>query len=170
MEECRPCPVFASVILTFALQLRKKHGKTSFRVVEEWVRVVEVWVRVVEERNGFYTFIALKGPSRDSVVILDKDNRIPSSINRQSRPFFFCGCWRVLFPEVNLPMIESDHKINLAKKLKISGNKLCRLRGGGIYCWASIFPLAFSTTRPAELALCAGRTLPSRKSLGTHFR
>jgi len=31
-EECRPCPVFASFTLTFALQLRKKHGKTSVRV------------------------------------------------------------------------------------------------------------------------------------------
>jgi hypothetical protein len=26
-EECGPCPVFARYILTFALQLRKKHGK-----------------------------------------------------------------------------------------------------------------------------------------------
>jgi hypothetical protein len=32
MEECGPCPVFASYILAFALQLRKKHGKTSVRV------------------------------------------------------------------------------------------------------------------------------------------
>jgi hypothetical protein len=28
-EECRPCPVFASYTMAFALQLRKKHGKTS---------------------------------------------------------------------------------------------------------------------------------------------
>ena len=28
-EECGPCPVFASCTLEFALQLRKKHGKTS---------------------------------------------------------------------------------------------------------------------------------------------
>ena len=35
LEECRPCPVFASYILAFALQLRKMHGKTSFRVAEE---------------------------------------------------------------------------------------------------------------------------------------
>ena len=27
-EECGPCPVFASYALAFALQLRKKHGKT----------------------------------------------------------------------------------------------------------------------------------------------
>jgi len=34
-EECGPCPVFASYTLAFALQLRKKHGKTSVSVAEE---------------------------------------------------------------------------------------------------------------------------------------
>jgi len=32
MGECGPCPVLASYTLAFALQLRKKHGKTSVRV------------------------------------------------------------------------------------------------------------------------------------------
>jgi hypothetical protein len=32
---CWPCPVFASYTLVFALQLSKKHGKTSVRVVEK---------------------------------------------------------------------------------------------------------------------------------------
>jgi len=32
LEECGPCPVFGSYTLAFALQLRKKHGKTSVRV------------------------------------------------------------------------------------------------------------------------------------------
>jgi hypothetical protein len=32
MVECGPCPVFASFTLAFALQLRKKHGKTSVTV------------------------------------------------------------------------------------------------------------------------------------------
>jgi len=32
MEECGPCPLFASFALAFALQLRKKHGKTLIRV------------------------------------------------------------------------------------------------------------------------------------------
>jgi hypothetical protein len=32
-EECGPCPVFAGFTLAFALQLRKKHGKTPVRVV-----------------------------------------------------------------------------------------------------------------------------------------
>jgi len=35
LEECGPCPVSAGFTLAFALQLRKKHGKTSVRVVEE---------------------------------------------------------------------------------------------------------------------------------------
>jgi len=34
-EECGPCPVFANYTLAFALQLRKKHGKTSLGVAEE---------------------------------------------------------------------------------------------------------------------------------------
>ena len=34
-EECGLCPVFASYTLAFALQLRKKRGKTSVRVAEE---------------------------------------------------------------------------------------------------------------------------------------
>jgi len=35
LEECGPCPVFAGFALAFALQMRKKHGKTSVRVTEE---------------------------------------------------------------------------------------------------------------------------------------
>jgi hypothetical protein len=35
LEECWPCPVLASYTLAFALQLRKKHGKTSVRVAGE---------------------------------------------------------------------------------------------------------------------------------------
>ena len=32
LEECGPCPILASYTLAFALQPRKKHGKTSVRV------------------------------------------------------------------------------------------------------------------------------------------
>jgi hypothetical protein len=35
LEECGRCPVFARYTLAFALQIRKKHGKTSARVVGE---------------------------------------------------------------------------------------------------------------------------------------
>jgi hypothetical protein len=34
-QECGPCPVFARYTLAFALQPRKKHGKTSVRVAGE---------------------------------------------------------------------------------------------------------------------------------------
>jgi uncharacterized protein YceK len=32
VEECWPCPVFASFTLSFGLKLKKKHGKTSVKV------------------------------------------------------------------------------------------------------------------------------------------
>jgi len=34
LGECGPCPVLASCTLAFALQLRKKHGKTPARVAD----------------------------------------------------------------------------------------------------------------------------------------
>jgi len=46
VEECGLCPVFASFTLAFALQLRKKHGKTSVRVRKTSVRLRETSVRV----------------------------------------------------------------------------------------------------------------------------
>jgi hypothetical protein len=36
-EEGGPCPAFAGITLAFALQLRKKHGKTSVRVVKNLI-------------------------------------------------------------------------------------------------------------------------------------
>jgi hypothetical protein len=35
LEECGPCPDMARYILAFALQMRKKHGKSSVRVVKQ---------------------------------------------------------------------------------------------------------------------------------------
>ena len=46
VEECGPCPVFASFSLAFALQLRKKHGKTSVRVRKTSVRLRKTSVTV----------------------------------------------------------------------------------------------------------------------------
>jgi hypothetical protein len=36
MEECGPFPIFAGFTLAFALKLRKKHGKPSVKVAEEF--------------------------------------------------------------------------------------------------------------------------------------
>ena len=46
VEECGPCPIFASFTLAFALQLRKKHGKTSVRVRKTSVRLRKTSIRV----------------------------------------------------------------------------------------------------------------------------
>jgi hypothetical protein len=46
VEECGPCPVFASFTLAFALQLRKEHGKTSVRVRKPSVRFLKTSVSV----------------------------------------------------------------------------------------------------------------------------
>jgi hypothetical protein len=43
---CGPYPFFASFNLTFALQLRKEHGKTSVRVSKTSVRVRKTSVRI----------------------------------------------------------------------------------------------------------------------------
>jgi len=41
LEECAPCPVFASFILAFALKLRKEHVKMSVMVIKTSVSVRE---------------------------------------------------------------------------------------------------------------------------------
>jgi hypothetical protein len=46
VEEWGPCPVFASFTLAFALQLRKKHGKTSVRVSKTSVMLIKISVSV----------------------------------------------------------------------------------------------------------------------------
>jgi hypothetical protein len=46
VKECGPCPVFASFTLVFALQLRKRHGKTSVRVRKTSVRLIKTSVSV----------------------------------------------------------------------------------------------------------------------------
>jgi hypothetical protein len=46
VEECGPCHFFASFTLAFALQLRKKHGKTSVRVRKTSVRFRKTSVRI----------------------------------------------------------------------------------------------------------------------------
>ena len=48
VEECGPCPVFASFTLAFALQLRRKHGKTSVGVRKISVRLRKISVRLIK--------------------------------------------------------------------------------------------------------------------------
>jgi hypothetical protein len=46
VEECGPCPVFASFTLAFAIQLRKKYVKTSVIVRKTSVRLIKTSVSV----------------------------------------------------------------------------------------------------------------------------
>ena len=62
MEECRPCPVFASLTQAFALQLRKRHGKTSVRVRKTSVMLRKTSVRV-EKPQSEYSIHITKTPT-----------------------------------------------------------------------------------------------------------
>ena len=60
LEEWGPCRIFAGFTLAFALQLSKKHGKTSVRVAEEcqlarWRYVYEIYI--------VYTYSMVQSPS-----------------------------------------------------------------------------------------------------------
>ena len=58
VEECGPCPIFASFTLAFALQLRKRHGKTSVRVRKTTVRLrktSEYSIRVTKTLTRYRT-------------------------------------------------------------------------------------------------------------------
>jgi hypothetical protein len=53
--KCRPCPVFASYTLAFALQLRKKHGKPSVRLVEKCPDILMAVVQSSTHLHKQYT-------------------------------------------------------------------------------------------------------------------
>jgi hypothetical protein len=62
LEECGPCPVFAGFTLAFALQLRKKHGKTSVRVVKHTARIhghnnKNTYITLSNRNKAIYTLI-----------------------------------------------------------------------------------------------------------------
>jgi hypothetical protein len=76
--KCAPCPVFASYTLAFALQLRKKHGKTSVRVVE---KCPDIPVAVVQ-----YTFTQKRYTEQNNVTEYterDRHNNYTCSSNFQ---------------------------------------------------------------------------------------
>jgi hypothetical protein len=55
LKQCGPCPVLVSYTLAFALQLRKKHGKTSVRVGEHGKTSVRIYRNFVQGmRNDSY--------------------------------------------------------------------------------------------------------------------
>jgi uncharacterized protein YceK len=58
VEGCGSCPVFVSVTLAFALQLMKKHGKTSVRLINTSVKsriYLKILSAIMSTCNNFYT-------------------------------------------------------------------------------------------------------------------
>ena len=56
VEECGPCPVFASFNLAFALQLRKKHGKTSVKLR----KTLEYSIHITKTSTHYKTSVKLR--------------------------------------------------------------------------------------------------------------
>jgi hypothetical protein len=86
VEECGPCPVFAGFTLAFALQLRSKHGKTSFRIRKTSVRIRKTSVRIRK------TSVRIKNLSQDKKNLsqdkknLSHDKKNFSQVNKKPLP------------------------------------------------------------------------------------
>jgi len=65
VEERGPCPVFASFTLAFALQLRKKHGKTSVRLRKTSVRVKHLSQSMVLQWQAASLFIGVESALKE---------------------------------------------------------------------------------------------------------
>jgi RNase P subunit RPR2 len=74
--KCRPCPVFASYTLAFALQLRKKHGKTSVRVVAKCPDILVAYssthLHTNNTQNGTYIIIRILKLTKEHIYIIIK--------------------------------------------------------------------------------------------------
>jgi hypothetical protein len=78
LEECWPCLLFAGFTLAFALQLRKKYGKTSIRVAEEIQSKYGEEVRIWETADAAYFNLLFLHPFVDS-NLKDEDFRKPGN-------------------------------------------------------------------------------------------
>jgi hypothetical protein len=89
LEECWPCPVLANYTLSFALQLRKKHGKTSVYEENHCENNVE-YIRRSRKKNCYpgrvflYTWTTLR------------DGRLGCDFRQGTRSFFNLARYPVL--------------------------------------------------------------------------
>jgi hypothetical protein len=74
LEECGPCPVFASYTLAFAVQLRKKHGKPSGSIIVfcYTLQHVSAVQTSLHEVDVGYTKRSMKG-ERESRCLIEKE-------------------------------------------------------------------------------------------------
>ena len=57
LGECGPCPVLYRFTLAFALQLRKKHGKTSVRVAAPNYVILFLYTKISRQSGYFMLFL-----------------------------------------------------------------------------------------------------------------
>ena len=84
LGKCGPCPVLPSYTLAFALQLRKKHGKTSVRVAASnntctvhmrvgTLIVATIYLQLIQNRYMFRSFTVLQCSHQHCVQPLASD-------------------------------------------------------------------------------------------------
>jgi hypothetical protein len=120
-EECGPCPAFASCTLAFALQLRKKHGKTSVRVVEEYQ--LARWKQNIQNRtyvNNKVKYIPLLHSHFPYYNSRNKTETIPATIDgsqngdRNETPKTqHKKCSRAIYRAVIAPVITTKRRLLL---------------------------------------------------------
>jgi hypothetical protein len=119
-------------------------------------------------------FLRLYTPLTAGMVLLYIKHPVPNSCFEFPVQYFSADSGSPLSHLIQRTV--TKHKLHfvtypetLKLKVKLSSNKSWRLRRG-MECCASILTLTFGTNRTTKLsALGAGRTLPLRKFLGTHF-
>jgi tRNA pseudouridine-54 N-methylase len=89
VEKCGPCPVFASLNLAFALQLRKKHGKPSVRLRKTSVKVQYTYYQNTHTLQNLSQgkknlSQVKKNLSHNAVYILSKHTRITKPTQTQT--------------------------------------------------------------------------------------
>jgi hypothetical protein len=93
LEECGPCPIFASFTLAFALQLRKKHPKTSVRIRKTSVRVQCTYYQNTHTLQNLHTHADTlqNAHIRAHTHTLQNDIKSPHYKLKQTQ----CNCYRI---------------------------------------------------------------------------
>ena len=72
LEDCGPCPIFASFTPAFALQLRKKHGKASIYKIKSFFRTNIILVcTFIFLSTDLYSLITIRQMELSSLTTVD---------------------------------------------------------------------------------------------------
>jgi len=107
-KECGPCPVFASFTLAFALQLRKKHGKTSVgaRKTSVSLRITSVRVQCTYYQNT-HTNTHITKPTHTHTHTLQNNIKPPQHKLKQTQ----CKIYPKSLEQIKI-LLKSGKKMN----------------------------------------------------------